>query len=182
MVFGAHISPNVWECKDGYVMFQLIGGLTGARNNKALTEWMDSENMAPIFMKERDWANWDFWNASQDEVDALAEAIRPFFKAHTKEELQEGAIKRRIMLYKVSDSADTVNNVQLKARNYWINIEHDELGDTITYPGAFAKLSLTPIAHWRRAPLIGEHNDEIYGKELGLSEDELAVLKTNGII
>jgi crotonobetainyl-CoA:carnitine CoA-transferase CaiB-like acyl-CoA transferase len=34
----------------------------------------------------------------------------------------------------------------------------------------------------RRAPLIGEHNEEIYKKELGLSAEELMVLKQSGII
>jgi len=34
----------------------------------------------------------------------------------------------------------------------------------------------------RRAPLIGEDNDAVYGEELGLSGDELTVLAERGII
>ena len=34
----------------------------------------------------------------------------------------------------------------------------------------------------RRAPLIGEHNLEIYEKELGLSRQQLTVLKESGVI
>ena len=34
----------------------------------------------------------------------------------------------------------------------------------------------------RRAPLIGEHNREIYCGELGLSEEELEMLKEVGVI
>jgi crotonobetainyl-CoA:carnitine CoA-transferase CaiB-like acyl-CoA transferase len=34
----------------------------------------------------------------------------------------------------------------------------------------------------KRAPLIGEHNDEIYQKELGLSKDELFILKKENVI
>ena len=40
----------------------------------------------------------------------------------------------------------------------------------------------TPIQIPRRAPLIGEHNEEIYVKELGLSHDDLIALVEAGII
>jgi crotonobetainyl-CoA:carnitine CoA-transferase CaiB-like acyl-CoA transferase len=173
---------NIWECKDGHVMFLLLGGLMGARTNKALTEWMDSEGMAPSFMKERDWSNWDLVKTSDADLAALNEAIGSFFKTHTGEDLENGTIKRGIMLYKASDPKDTVDSPQLKERDFWINIKHDELGDTIKYPGAFAKLSLTPIKILRRAPLIGEHNEQIYKKELGLSNQEFAALKSSGTI
>jgi crotonobetainyl-CoA:carnitine CoA-transferase CaiB-like acyl-CoA transferase len=35
---------------------------------------------------------------------------------------------------------------------------------------------------WRRPPLIGEHNEEIYIRELGFSKEELVTLKMGGII
>ena len=53
---------------------------------------------------------------------------------------------------------------------------------SITYPGVFTNASETPLTISRRAPLIGEHNEEIYEKELGLSREELLILKQAGII
>ena len=47
----------------------------------------------------------------------------------------------------------------------------------VVYPGAFAKLAEGSCKIRRRAPLIGEHNEEIYVSELGLSREELAILK-----
>jgi formyl-CoA transferase len=35
---------------------------------------------------------------------------------------------------------------------------------------------------YRRAPLIGEHNEEVYINELGLSKEELLTLKQAGVI
>jgi formyl-CoA transferase len=70
---------------------------------------------------------------------------------------------------------------QLEARGYWKEVEHPELRDTIVYPGALCKSTEVSWAT-RRAPLIGEHNDEIYGKELGLSRKSLTVLKHTGVI
>ncbi|MBI4332313.1 MAG: CoA transferase [Chloroflexi bacterium] len=176
------LTPTVWACKDGYVTFSIAGSLVGARRNQGLTEWMDSEDMAPQLMKEIDWNGWDWLQTTQTELESIIKAISLFFMAHTVEELREEGIRRGVMLHKVCNAADTVNNPQLRARGFWINVEHDELGDTISYPGAFAKFSLTPVADCRRPPLIGEHNCEIYGKELGLSEHELGALKTNGTI
>jgi formyl-CoA transferase len=43
------------------------------------------------------------------------------------------------------------------------------------------KLSDSP-AEVARSPLLGEHNTDIYGKELGLGDDDLAELKANGVI
>jgi crotonobetainyl-CoA:carnitine CoA-transferase CaiB-like acyl-CoA transferase len=61
-------------------------------------------------------------------------------------------------------------------------VEHPELNDTIIYPGAFAKVDGAPINIRRRAPRIGEHNDEVYQKELGISEEQLALLRQTGVI
>ena len=77
---------------------------------------------------------------------------------------------------------ETIQNPQLIARDFWVNIEHDELNDTVTYPGATVIFTETPMETWRRAPLIGEHDQEVYVKELGFSKEELATLKQGGII
>ena len=53
---------------------------------------------------------------------------------------------------------------------------------TLTYPASFHALSLTPGKIKRRAPLIGEHNDEVYGKELRISKSQMALLKQAGVI
>ncbi|MFC1820256.1 CaiB/BaiF CoA transferase family protein [Thermodesulfobacteriota bacterium] len=158
-------TPYIWQCKDGYITFLIAASIYGARTNKGITEWMDSEQIAPQLMKEKDWMKWDLTKATQSELNTMVEALEKFFKTHTKAELEKGAIERNIMLQVVNDSADVSNNIQLKERDFWVNLKHDELNDTIKYPGAFAKFSRTPIKKWRRAPLIGEHNDEIL-KEL----------------
>jgi len=177
---GVH-TPVIWECKDGYVSMLLFGGQPGAKTNRRLTEWMDSEGMAPDYLKNKDWENWDWERISQEELDSVVEPIARLFKAHTKAEIQAEAVSRVIQLYPVANSEETTTNPQLAARDFWVNIEHDELGDTITYPGAFAKFSETPIKNWRRAPLIGEHNEEIYIKELEFSKEEFSLLKARGV-
>jgi crotonobetainyl-CoA:carnitine CoA-transferase CaiB-like acyl-CoA transferase len=55
-----------------------------------------------------------------------------------------------------------------------------ELGRKFLYPGAPYLLSRTPWRLYRRPPLIGEHNYEVL-TELGISREELAVLRAEGV-
>ena len=97
-------------------------------------------------------------------------------------ELYDKALKRVISLYPVADSRFTCENPQLMARDFWVKLDHSELGAEINYPGAFAMFSETPLRIQRRPPLIGEHNKEIYIDELGLSNEELVRLQRNRAI
>ena len=118
----------------------------------------------------------------QEVLDKLAEPVSKFFITKTKAELLEGALKFNAQLYPVADASDIAANPQLAAREYWVELEHAELNDTITYPGAFGKTTEAQPRLSRRAPLIGEHNREIYEEELGISVEKLDSLKETGII
>ena len=175
--------PVIWECLDGFVVYGLTGGLMGARSNRALTEWMKSENKAPDFMVNKDWENWDWFKTTQSELDLYVQAISHFIKGHTKVELEGGAVNRGLMLAIVADSSEVVNSRQLKSRNFWKEVDHPELGEKIIYPGAFAKFIPEPVQQsWVHAPVIGENNSEVYSNELGLSEEEINILKSSGTI
>jgi len=155
-----------WPCKDGHVMWINWGGPISKRWGLPLIDWMDEEGMADEFIRNFNWETLDFSTATQELVNRLEEPMCKFFLAHTKAELFEGALKRRVMLYPVSTPKDIVESIQLSVRGFWVDLEHPELGTHITYPGAFAKASETPPRLCCRAPLIGEHNQEVYGKEL----------------
>jgi len=177
--------PWTWPCKDGYVTWIFWTGQMGKRINPPLIKWMESEGMADDFLKEFDWEAWDLLTASQEVMDRITGPAGKFFMAHTTAELVEGALKRKVMIYPVSTSEDILeggHSVQLAARGYWAKVEHPELGAVITYPGAFVKASETLVRVWRRAPLIGEHNQEVYEKELGISREELLTLKQAKVI
>ena len=183
---------RIWPCKDGYIMWVFQGGATGQSRNVPLVEWMDEEGMANDFLKEFDWETFGLAAIAeatteeelvavigrlQEAIDRLEEPTHKFFLAHTKAELYEGSMERRLILYPVYTAADILENVQLAARGYWVELEHPELSTTITYPGAFAHTSEIPPRVSRRAPLIGEHNREVYEQELGLSREELLALR-----
>jgi len=174
---------RIWQCQDGFVCFILMAGETGAPGNQALTEWMDSEGLAPECMKQMHWSAFDIRaeEITVEDYEQIAKALTTFFSRHTKAELYEEAVRRRIVLYPCSTIEDLRNNPHLRARDFWAQIEHPELNDTLVYPRPCMLLSETPCKIRRRAPLIGEHNEEIY-EELGLSREDLVLLKQGGII
>jgi crotonobetainyl-CoA:carnitine CoA-transferase CaiB-like acyl-CoA transferase len=182
---GNYIRRVGFPCKDGYICIFLVGGSQKGlvESSKALVAWMDEEGMAPQWLKEFDWVTgYEASKMTQELVDRVEGPIANFFMTKAKQELYEGAVERRIVLCPVSNARDLLDDAQLKARNFWVDKEHPELGDVITYPGAFAKLSETPVEMRRRAPLIGEHNLDIYKGELGMSQEQLTLLKQVGVI
>lgn len=168
---------RIWPCKDGYIILDFVSGSRGREKNRKLVEWMDSKGMANDFLKSFDWSRFELTKTTQETVDRMEERISKFAMSLTKAELLEGAAKRALEAFPVCSAKDLLENLQLAARKFWVEIAHPELGTTITYPGPFARVSETPPIISRRAPLIGEHNQEIYVKELGLSKEELTILK-----
>lgn len=175
------LQRQIWPCKDGYINMPIYGGAVGAKTNRLLTEWMDREGMCDDFLRGIDWDNFDMGQLTQEVWSKIEGLMVRFFKSHTKEELYREALRLNIMVYPVSTPKDIAENEQLGSREFWLEMDHPELGDTITYPGPAARASLTPAKVLRRAPYIGEHNQEVYG-ELGLSGDDLVVLKQSGVV
>jgi crotonobetainyl-CoA:carnitine CoA-transferase CaiB-like acyl-CoA transferase len=172
----------LWNCKNGYVLFYILGGAFGVKTNRAIVKWMEDENIAPELLKTFNWDAFDMATQTQEMQDQIEAYIGNLFAMFTKEELYDQALARGIMLCPVNTSKDILENAQLKERQFWVDIPHPELDTKIRYPGAFARLSETPLVINRRAPLIGEHNLEIYKDELGYSESELKDLEKVGVI
>ncbi len=173
---------RIWPCKDGHVVWFYWGGPQGLRWNPAFIEWMDSEGMADDFIKNVDWLTVDHEHTTQETIDKIEAPTGRFFMSHTKLELLEGAVKRNLMLCPVASTADIRQNRQLEFRGFWTQVKHPELRTQIPYPGPFGRFSEMSPEVSRRAPLIGEHNEEIYIKELGLSREELVALKQAGVV
>ena len=167
----------VFPCKDGHVIALVVGGLLGGSSTKALVEWMDEEDAVPDFMKERDWSAWELTEVAARgeegvrDIRAVEKHVTDFFATKTKAEIFDRALASRILVAPCNDVQDIWENPQLKAREFWTDVHHPELDASLIYPGPYIKLSETPIKVKRRAPLIGEHNDEVFGEWLSSSEE-----------
>ena len=175
---------RLWKCRDGFVIFIISSGHMGAPGNKALTEWMTSEGLAPEFMQKINWDTFDpqGQELTDEQYRGMIVAISGFFERHTKAELYEEAVQKRIVLYPCNTTEDLMHDAQLKARDFWTEIPHAELGGTLTYPRPCVAFSEAPCDIRRRAPLIGEHNEEVYVGELGYSKEDLARFREKRVI
>jgi len=74
-----------------------------------------------------------------------------------------------------------VRDPHLRERGFFVEVEHPRAGKLVM-PGAPFRMARTPWRIARPAPGVGEHNDEIYGGELGLSAGERRALRERGVI
>ena len=174
--------PLIYKCKDGYLRFMPFVEVGMLPSTMGLTKWVIEKGMASETLKKVDWRTWNWQTVPQETVDEITQSFSRFFMKHTKAELWEGAQKRGIQLYPLLTTSDMLEFEQLNIRGYWEEVDHPELHTSITYPGSFVKMTEAPFRIHRRAPLIGEHNEEIYRKELGFSIEDLLVLKQAKVI
>ncbi len=172
---------ELWECKDGFVVFILLGGVTGARTNQRLVEFMAEENQAPPLLREMDWDKFDQANADPAFIERIDKGFASFFMAHTMQELFAGAKKYKIMLTSVSTPKEIMECPQLEARQFWQQVNHPVWGQ-FGFPGSPAQVSSGPLGVRRNAPRLGEHNEDVYLKELGLAPARIAALKEARVI
>jgi crotonobetainyl-CoA:carnitine CoA-transferase CaiB-like acyl-CoA transferase len=173
----------IWPVKDGHIAFLIFGGHWGAtHDNPPMVKWMDEEGMADDFIRQLDWENLNWRRTSPEMVEQIHDYFGRFFMTKTKAELHQGALDRRLLIQPVCTLTDILEHPQLKIRDYWQELEHPELGTSILYPARSCLSSETPCKLWRRAPLIGEHNREIYQDELGQSDEKVMAMKEKGII
>jgi len=115
--------------------------------------------------------------AASEELEALVEG---FTATRTKHEVMELMGKAGVPCGAVLDSTEIMNNEHLRQRGMIVDVEHPTRGK-MPIPGSPIRMSDSPVSV-ERAPLLGEHNAEVYGKELGLGEEDLAALKKAGVI
>jgi len=170
---------HLWPCKDGYIAWRLFTGGLGVKT-RALVEWMENEGQADD-LAEVNWQQMDLLTVPGEKFYYWQELFGKFFKTHTKAELCREALARGIVLIPASTPKDLLADPQLGARDYWEEINYPELGTTITSPGALYKSSEIEW-EFHRAPLMGEHNREVYEEEFGFTEETLTTLKQSGVI
>ncbi|MCH9016597.1 MAG: CoA transferase [Chloroflexi bacterium] len=172
-----------WPCKDGYVNYMVQGG-TVAYSTRALLDWMKEDGFDIAELAAVDWEEMGYGAITPELTAKLGGPLGDFFNGHTRAELVQGSLDRRILLFPVATPSALQGHPQLEARGFFKELDHPELGVAVQYPGAFIKSGDGgDIAGlYRRPPLIGEHNADIFQGELGLSGAELDSLKRSGVI
>lgn len=168
-----------FRAKDGIYVTALISGGLNPRNVRNLADLMGSFGMAADLAdpKYQDPAVIAA-NASYIVDDLLA----GFIASLPAEEVYHAAQERGFTWGAVRAPEALLDDAHLHDRGFWKQVEHPELGRSFVYPGEAAIYNGSPWRISRRAPLIGEHNADVFCGELGLSTGELSVLAESGAV
>jgi crotonobetainyl-CoA:carnitine CoA-transferase CaiB-like acyl-CoA transferase len=113
--------------------------------------------------------------------DAILEIVEEFFIGRERKWLYREGQRRAIPLVPIPSVAEVLEWEQTRARNYFEAIDDPVLG-RIRVPGTPLRLTSHRGEASRPAPQLGEHNREIFGERLGLSDSALETLKRAGTI
>jgi crotonobetainyl-CoA:carnitine CoA-transferase CaiB-like acyl-CoA transferase len=169
----APTSRTQFLAKDGVYVTALISGGLNPRNVKALADLMDVYGMAGD-LNDPKYGDQAVITANTSHIiDGL---LASFIASLPAEEVYHAGQQRGFTWGAVRAPEDLLEDQHLHDRAFWKTVEHPELGRSFVYPGEAAIYNGTPWEISRRAPLVGEHNADIFCEELGLSRRELSVL------
>lgn len=162
----AHIMP----CQDGYIQLECI-----------------EKHQWDAFLKLVGNPEWGTLEVFQDPSscaehwDALEPLLRSITAQYKKDDFCRAAQKAGVPCAPVNLPGDLLTNPHLKEREFFTTVKHPRAG-RLQYVGAPFKLAKTPWRLRRPAPLLGEHNEEIFCNRIGYARKELAVMRRAGII
>lgn len=163
-----------FECKDGWTYM----GAVKQTEWEAFSQWMyevsgEKEIVDPVYTGDG--------YARMQYIDVLDAVITKSTKLLTKQELFEQGQERDIGVFPCYTVAEVANCPQLAARDFFLEADHPVVG-RLKYPRTPYLIEGAPMPITRHAPLLGEHNEEIYTEELGLSKEQLDIMRAAGII
>ncbi len=167
--FGA-VPGRIFPCRDGYVHI-----LTIRPNHwQALVEVLG----CPEPLTGKEWLAMEYRNANPDIIDAY---VTEFTMAHDKLEIAEMCQAKSVPCAPVNSPADLYQDAHIRQRGTYVEVEHPSVG-SFPFVRPVPVFSQTACRIRRSAPLLGQHNLEVFCQELGLTERELNGLKADGVV
>ncbi|MGE3539132.1 MAG: CaiB/BaiF CoA transferase family protein [Candidatus Tectimicrobiota bacterium] len=171
--------PTQFRSKDGKYVTALVAGRLTPRYIKELAALLESYGMAGDLNDEK-YQDPKVIEANRDHI--IEGLVGTFIASLPAEEVYHAAQARGFTWGAVRAPEELLDDAHLHDRGFWKQVEHPELGRSFVYPGEAAIYNGSPWAIACRAPLIGEHNVEIFCGELGLTPQELAVLAESRVL
>ena len=159
-----------FKCKDGWIFLNSIEPHHWQRLVEVMgnPEWAEEELFKDAFSRAEHW-------------DSLEPLMSDWANKQTKAEIFQAASEKKIPMTPVHSIADIMGNKHLKERSFFMDIEHPETGK-LTCTGAPYRFSETPWTIRKPAPLLGQHNEEIYCHRLGYTRTEMVKMYEASII
>jgi benzylsuccinate CoA-transferase BbsE subunit len=177
-------SPWQYLCKDGRYINLMGGGIPRTVQGwRALLAWLDEYDAAEDLHdpKYEPLVYTDARNLSPDRAHVV-DVLGRFAQKLAAEEAYRGGQGLHIGWGVIRNPEDNLDDPHWADRGFFVESEIAGFPGSVRIPGAPYAFSRTPVQTTRRAPLLGEHNFDIYGDELGLSIPDLIDLARRGII
>ena len=168
-----------FRAKDGTYVCALVGGRLNPKFVKDLADLLGGYGMAGD-LNDPKYQDQAVITANTSHI--IDDLVANFIASLPAEEVYHAAQERGFTWGAVRAPEALLDDGHLHDRGFWKQVEHPELSRSFIYPGEAAIYNGSPWRISRRAPLIGEHNTEIFCDELGLSRSELSVLAENRVI
>ena len=167
------VGSGIFPCADGYVL--LTAGATQFTGIARMVE-MDSLLGTPGWSTPEELSN-------PDRIQEFEAYVIPWTVTRTKKEIRDACQRFGVMGAPLNTVADLLEDASFVQRRFFQQIEHPTTGP-LTYPGYHFRLHREgePMPSRRRAPLLGEHTEEVLCGELGLGADALTRLREEGVI
>jgi formyl-CoA transferase len=123
---------------------------------------------------------WSTPEARLPKLTKVFQLIEEWTAQHGKWEVLEKLNAHNVPCGPILSTRELIADDSLAANDMIVTVDHPERGEFKTV-GCPLKLSDSPV-EVEPSPLLGEHNEEIYGGVLGLPSDEVAALAANGVI
>lgn len=168
---GRAFSPyNSYKTSDGYVLMLVAND----EKWRALCKVMEREDL----LTNPDYATNSARTKRFDEMDAIVGA---WTGQHTKREVMEKLTAADVTCGMVNEISEVLNDPHLRERGTLQDIMHPTVGKVTVLASPIRLNGDTPTVD-SAAPTLGQHNDLVYGKLLGLSAQEIASLREQGVI
>jgi crotonobetainyl-CoA:carnitine CoA-transferase CaiB-like acyl-CoA transferase len=159
-----------FRCKDGHIIIATVGDEHWERFCRAFNrpDWAAD----PAYRTKRQ--RWEKKYFLQEEIEKIT-------TRYTVKEVGEMMDRERVANSPIMNIQQVVDDPHLSERGYFVEVDHPVIGKA-KIPGIPFKMSETPGAVERPSPLVGEHNEFILGKYLGISKGEIDKLKEEGAV
>ena len=165
-----HNAPaNLFQCKNGWIALFVTQ-----------THWPLLLKVWPDHDPALDDPKWINSNLRRQHADYINAAVTSLTLRYAKEDLAELMQKSGIPGLPVNSPSDFMKDSHIQARGFFSAVTHPVLG-TFQQPGNSFMVDGKRTGP-SPAPLLGQHNREIYCDELGVSAGELAALAAEKII
>ncbi len=115
-----------------------------------------------------------------DYQEELEGYVQEWFSERTAVEAEDALVKAGIITARVNDMPLLFQDRQIRARGDLIDLEVPNAG-MCTFQGSPLHMSEAPVSY-TRAPMVGEHNEQILSEILNRSEEQIEAYKKDGVI